>query len=88
MRKAFESIFTLAATCGVVNGATKHPFVGEHAGASAVEHESGQTVSMRLGAKPAPYNKHRGHMTKEGLFEPNLGFFGRATEHLFGKPEA
>ena len=83
MRKAFESIFAIIAG---VNGA-KHPFVGEHAGASAVEHENGQTVSMRLGAKPAPYNKHRGHMTKEGLFEPNLGFFGRATEHLFGKPE-
>ena len=42
---------------------------------------------MRLGAKPAAYNKHHGHMTKDGLFEPNLGFFGRATEQLFGKPQ-
>ena len=42
---------------------------------------------MRLGAKPAPYNKHRGHITKDGLFEPNLGFFGRVSESLFGKTE-
>ena len=42
---------------------------------------------MRLGAKPAPYNKHRGHITKDGLFEPNLGFFGRVSESLFGNTE-
>ena len=42
---------------------------------------------MRLGAKPAAYNKHSEYMTKDGLFEPNLGFFGRATEQLFGKPQ-
>ena len=65
----------------------KHPFVGEHANANGVEHENGSTVSMRLGAKPAPFNKHRGHITKDGLFEPNLGFFGRVSESLFGTTE-
>lgn len=67
--------------------AVKHPFVGEHANSNAVPHENGATVSMRLGAKPAPYNKHRGHMTTDGLFEPELGFFESASESLFGKSE-
>ena len=66
----------------------KHPFVGEHANANAVPHENGNTVSMRLGAKPAPYNKHRVHMTRNGLFEPDLGFFGGISESLFGKTES
>ena len=65
----------------------KHPFVGEHANANAVPHENGNTVSMRLAAKPAPYNKHKVHITREGLFEPNLGYFGRISESLFGKAE-
>ena len=43
---------------------------------------------MRLGAKPAPYNKHRSHIPKDGLFEPKLGFFGRASERIFGKTES
>ena len=43
---------------------------------------------MRLGAKPAPYDKHRGHITRDGLFEPELGFFGQISEKLFGKKES
>ena len=35
-----------------------HPFVGEHANASSVQHANG-SVSMRLGSVPASiYNKH------------------------------
>jgi len=66
----------------------KHPFVGEHANANAVPHENGNTVSMRLGAKPASYNKNKVHITRDGLFEPELGFFGRASEALFGKTDS
>jgi len=42
---------------------------------------------MRLGAKKSSYNKHRGFITKEGLFEPNIGFLGRISESLFGSTE-
>lgn len=65
--------------------AAKHPFVGEHADASAVQNDGG--ISMKLDAKPAGFNKHRGHITEDGLFEPNLGYFGRISESLFGTTE-
>ena len=42
---------------------------------------------MRLGAKPASYNKHRGYINGDGLFEPELGFMGRASEFIFGEYE-
>ena len=82
MRKALQtSLSALTLASSVI--AASHPFVGEHAGASAVQHDSG-SVSMRLGAKKSSYNKHSSFVTKEGLFEPNRGFFGRISDTLFG----
>jgi hypothetical protein len=84
MRKAIQtsSSALLLASCANAIRAN-HPFVGEHADASAVQHDSG-SVSMRLGAKKTSYNKHSSFVTKEGLFEPNRGFFGRISDTLFG----
>ena len=76
----------LAATLADASSRVQHPFLGEHANASAVHREDG-TASMRLGAKPASYNKHRGYINGDGLFEPELGFMGRASEFLFGDYE-
>ena len=72
----------------VAADSVKHPFVGEHVDANAVPHENGKTVSMRLGAKPTSYNKHKSHIAHKGIFEPEQpGFFARVSESLFGKVE-
>ena len=63
MRSGIQSVAVLlAATANVVTsvGATNtasHPFVGEHKDAGAVHHPSG-TISQRMTAKPAAFNKH------------------------------
>jgi len=45
--------------------AHNHPFVGEHANASAVQNENG-SVSVRLQAKPSSYNKHKRFISEDG----------------------
>ena len=48
---------------------SKHPFVGEHANASAVHHDNG-TISQRMTAKPTTHDKHSSIISDgEGLFE-------------------
>lgn len=52
----------LAATTDIVTSignttTARHPFVGEHKDAGAVHHPSG-TISQRMTAKPAAFNKH------------------------------
>lgn len=66
--------------------ATKHPFVGEHANASAVPHENGQTVSMRLGAKPVPErNSNRSSNKVLNNKSGDQSILDIFTESLFGK---
>lgn len=68
--------------------AAKHPFVGEHANASAVHHPSG-TISQRMTAKPQTHDKHAHMRGGEGLFEPKEQTWQeRANEALFGKYES
>ena len=55
----YQSIALLMAGAAISDSATaaKHPFVGEHANASAVHHPSG-TISQRMTAKPQTHDKH------------------------------
>ena len=40
---------------------------------------------MRLGAKPVSYGKMDNFITREGLFEPDLGYLGQYYETFFGE---
>ena len=68
---------------GYAKAAASHPFVGEHANKNAVHHPDG-SISQRLGAKPASFNKHESYMGGDGLFEPDLGIVDHASQALFG----
>ena len=67
-----------------------HPFVGEHADASAV-HNSDGTLSMRLGSKPATYNKHEKYtgMSSSGeqMFIEDKGLFEMISDAVLGGPK-
>ena len=66
--------------------AAHHPFVGEHADASAVHHENG-SISQRMTARPAAYNKHAEYMVKEGdvFAKQEEGVIGRFSRAIYGQ---
>ena len=66
--------------------AHNHPFVGEHVNVTAVQNENG-SVSLRLEAKPSPYNKNKGFISEDGAHEPKIGFLTHMYESLFGVSE-
>jgi len=63
--------------------AALHPFLGEHANASAVHHENG-SVSMRLGAKKSRNNKYKDLMSEEHFEQPEKGVLNVIYDVLFG----
>ena len=69
--------------------AAYHPFVGEHADASAVNHGNG-TISSRLNAQKATFNKHADHISKNGevFHHEEEGPISRMSHALFGKYES
>ena len=76
-------VAALAAALTESRGAN-HPFVGEHANSGGVHRDDG-TISMRLGAKPVSYGKMDNFVSREGLFEPDLGYLGQYYETFFGE---
>ena len=70
----------------IVASTANHPFVGEHANSSAVQHENG-SISMRLGAKQSSYHKNRGFISKEDISEPTKNSLTYIYELLVGISE-
>lgn len=66
-----------------------HPFVGKHADASAVDHGNG-TISQRMTARQATFNKHADHISKNGeVFKhEEEGPISRMSQALFGRYES
>lgn len=66
--------------------AAHHPFVGEHANASAVHHENG-SISQRMTSRPAAYNKHADSISKNGevFAKQEEGLISRLSNAVFGK---
>ena len=60
--------------------------MGEHADAGAVHHENG-SITQRMTARPAAYNKHADSMVKEGdVFAPQEeGLIGRFSRAIYGE---
>ena len=81
MRKAIElSSIAAFAKIGEASKSVKHPFVGDHANANSVHHENG-SISMRLGAKTAGYNKYDSFINSDDHFaEEELGYLGTFSE--------
>jgi len=66
--------------------AHNHSFVGEPVNVSAVQNENG-SVSLRLEAKPFPYNKNKGFIFEDGVHEQKIGLLSHIYESLFGVSE-
>ena len=66
-----------------------HPFVGEHAEASAVDHGNG-TISQRMTARHASFNKHADNIANNGevFAHEEEGPISRMSHALFGKYES
>ena len=84
--KKYLSVHSIALLQGVFANAADHPFVGEHANASAVQNENG-SVSMRLRAKQSSYDKNRVFISEEDVVEQKTGFLAYINELLLGVAE-
>ena len=82
----YLSAYSIALLQGIVANAADHPFVGEHANASAVQNENG-SVSMRLRAKQSSYDRNRVFISEEDVVEPEKGFLTYINELLLGVAE-
>ena len=85
MRKTFETSIVVCAALTCAN-ALREPFVGEHREASNYDHGDG-SLSMKMTAKAAPYNKYEKLLVKDGLFQNRKSTYTKLGEYIWGSEE-